>query len=98
LNRQHEVSQSDRLIWLCNSFSKFETKEDTELADDGPEGGNRKLTVCETRYGGGLDDGDYICLNFERSINKITEIGARSAVLRQRESDRFETMEGEMDE
>ena len=95
LNRQHEVSQSDRLIWLCNSFSKFELKEDTEVADDGGvAGGNRKLTVCETRFGGGLDDHDYICLNFERSINKITEIGARSRLTTNQNRNEFERIEG----
>ena len=95
LNRQHEVSQSDRLIWLCNSFSKFELKEDTEVADDGGvAGGNRKLTVCETRFGGGLDDHDYICLNFERSINKITEIGTRSRLATNQNRNEFERIEG----
>ena len=78
LNRQNEVSQSDRLIWLCNSFTKFELKTDIERADDQETGGNRKLTVCETRFGGGVSDGDYICMNFERTINKLTEIGLRS--------------------
>jgi len=99
LNRQNEVSQSDRLIWLCNSFSKFEKKEDTERADDGEDGGNRKLTVCETRFGGGLDDGDYICLNFERAINKITEIGPRSELATQRGNNtEFERLDGHVDE
>ena len=79
LNRQNEVSQSDRLIWLCNSFSKFEKKTDLEVGDDGG-GGNRKLTITETRFGGGLDDGDYICMNFERNINKITELDASSEI------------------
>lgn len=78
LNRQNEISQSDRLIWLCNSFSKFEKKSSQEIMDDTKKGGNRKLTVCETRFGGGIEDGDYICFNFQRSINHIIEIGLRS--------------------
>lgn len=101
LNRQHEVSQSDRLIWICHSFSKFATKEDAERADDGEDGGNRKLEVCQTRFGGGLDDHDYICLNFERTINRITEIGLASEVRRaeQRNQGEFERLDGNvMDE
>jgi len=96
LNRQHEVSQSDRLIWICHSFSKFATKEDAERADDGEDGGNRKLEVCETRFGGGLDDHDYICMNFERTINKITEVGLASEVRRreQRTHGEFERLDG----
>ena len=92
LNRQHEVSQCDRLIWLCNSFSKFELKDPNELVDDGPGGCNRKLTVYETRYGPGIEDGDYICVNFERSINRIEEIDLRSK-LGNRNNDDFERTE-----
>ena len=100
LNRQHEVSQSDRLIWLCHSFSKFALKEDTERADDGENGGNRKLEVCETRFGGGLDDHEYICMNFERTINKITEVGLASEVRQgaQRTNHEFERVEGGVEE
>jgi replicative DNA helicase len=96
LNRQHEVSQSDRLIWICHSFSKFATKEDAERTDDGEDGGNRKLEVCETRFGGGLDDHDYICMNFERTINRITEVGLASEVRHREQRNRgeFERVEG----
>jgi len=99
LNRQHEVSQSDRLIWICHSFSKFATKEDAERADDGENGGNRKIEVCQTRFGGGIEDGDYICINFERTINKITEVGLASQIRRQTQRSRneFETIEGQVD-
>jgi replicative DNA helicase len=100
LNRQEEVSQSDRLIWICHSFSKFKLKEDAEIADDGDLGGNRKIEVCQTRFGGGLDDHDYICINFERSINRITEVGLASAVRRgeQRNRGEFERVEGTIDD
>jgi hypothetical protein len=98
LNRQNEVSQSDRLIWICHSFSKFATKEDSERADDGESGGNRKLEVCETRFGGGLDDHDYICMNFERTINRMTEVGLASEVRRreQRNQGEFERIGGDI--
>jgi replicative DNA helicase len=91
LNRQGEVSQSDRLIWLCNSFTKFEKKEESEVVDDGQQNGNRKMTITETRFGGGLEDGDYISLNFARNINKITEVGIRSELRNQRNNAEFGT-------
>jgi len=80
LNRQNEVSQSDRLIWLCNSFSKFELKTDAEIADDTLNGGNRKMTVCQTRYGMGTDENNYIRLNLMGSVNKIIEIGLKEDI------------------
>jgi len=32
--------ESDRLIWLCTSFSIFKEKSAEELAEDGPKAGN----------------------------------------------------------
>ena len=45
------VSGSDRLIWLCTSFTIFKMKSDEEMADDGEEHGNRKLVsnCCSSR-------------------------------------------------
>ena len=43
------VSGSDRLIWLCTSFSIFKLKSAEELAEDGPNGGNRKLVTLKAR-------------------------------------------------
>ena len=40
------VSGSDRLIWLCTSFSIFKMKSDEEMADDGGDHGNRKTRAC----------------------------------------------------
>ena len=54
------VSGSDRLIWLCTSFSIFKLKSAEELAEDGPSGGNRKLVTLKARHGAGLLDGNYI--------------------------------------
>ena len=78
LNRQNDISQSDRLRWLCHSYSTLAVKTATEMADDGPENGNRKVVVMDTRFGPGIEERDYICFNFQRNINKITEIGLRS--------------------
>jgi replicative DNA helicase len=72
------VSGSDRLIWLCTSFSIFKIKSPEELAEDGPNAGNRKLVPIVTRHGGGLNDGDYINMNMQGSHAKLIELKTRN--------------------
>ena len=72
------VSGSDRLIWLCTSFSIFKTKSPEELAEDGPQAGNRKLVPIVSRHGGGLDDGDYINMNMLGEHAKLVELRTRN--------------------
>ena len=72
------VSGSDRLIWLCTSFSIFKAKSTEELAEDGPNAGNRKLVPIVTRHGGGLDDGDYINMVMQGSHAKLFELKTRN--------------------
>ena len=72
------VSGSDRLIWLCTSFSIFKAKSPEELAEDGPNAGNRKLVPIVSRHGGGLDDGDYINMLMQGSHAKLTELRTRN--------------------
>lgn len=67
------VSGSDRLIWLCTSFTIFKMKSDEEIADDAEENGNRKLVPVVARHGAGLQDGDYINMNMFGKFGKITE-------------------------
>ena len=67
------VSGSDRLIWLCTSFSIFKMKSEEEVAEDRIENGNRKLVPVVARHGCGLDDGDYISMNMFGSIGKLVE-------------------------
>ena len=67
------VSGSDRLIWLCTSFSIFKLKSDEEIADDTDENGNRKLVPIVARHGAGLDDGDYINMNMFGKFGKLVE-------------------------
>jgi replicative DNA helicase len=69
------VSGSDRLIWLCTSFSIFKAKTDEERAQDGLQNGNRKLIPLVARHGPGIDDGGYICLQMDGSTANIREIG-----------------------
>jgi hypothetical protein len=72
------VSGSDRLIWLCTSFSIFKIKSPEELAEDGPKAGNRKLVTVVTRHGAGLNDGDYINVQMDGSHAKLTELKTRN--------------------
>ncbi len=67
------VSGSDRLIWLCTSFTIFKMKSDEEMADDGEDHGNRKLVPIVARHGAGLDDGDYINMNMFGKFGKLVE-------------------------
>jgi len=74
------VSGSDRLIWLCTSFSIFKMKSEEEVADDGIEHGNRKLVPIVARHGEMLDTGDYISMNMYGSIGKIVEGRTRNDI------------------
>lgn len=67
------ASGSDRIIWLCSNFTIFKRKSDEEIAEDGPENGNRKLLPLVSRHGGGLDDNDYINCHMKGWCAKITE-------------------------
>lgn len=72
------VSGSDRLIWLCTSFTIFKIKSPEELAEDGPNAGNRKLVPIVSRHGAGLDDGDYINMVMQGSHAKLRELKTRN--------------------
>ena len=76
------VSGSDRLIWLCTSFSIFKMKSDEEIAEDSIEQGNRKLVPVVARHGSGLDDGDYISIKMFGNIGKIEEDETRNEIHR----------------
>ena len=72
------VSGSDRLIWLCTSFTIFKAKSTEELAEDGPNAGNRKLVPIVSRHGAGMDDGDYINMTMDGAHAKLTELMTRN--------------------
>lgn len=80
------VSGSDRLIWLCTSFSIFKMKSEEEIAEDGTQNGNRKLVPVVARHGGGLDDMDYISVKMFGSIGKIEEGLTRNEIHARSES------------
>lgn len=67
------ASGSDRIIWLCSNFSIFKRKSDEEIAEDGSDGGNRKLIPVISRHGPGIEDNDYINCHMKGWCAKITE-------------------------
>jgi len=75
------VSGSDRLIWLCTSFSIFKEKSAEETAEDGPRAGNRKLVPIVSRHGPGMHDGNYINLEMSGQHALLTELRTRDELL-----------------
>jgi replicative DNA helicase len=80
------VSGSDRLVWLCTSYSIFKAKSEEEKADDGIKNGNRKLIPVVSRHGAGIGDDGYICLNMVGELSRITEIGTIRKLKREEKS------------
>jgi len=76
------VSGSDRLIWLCTSFSILKMKSDEEIADDTTAYGNRKLVPVVARHGPGLDDRDYVSIKMFGDCGKIEESKTRNEINR----------------
>ncbi len=90
LNRTHDIAASDRLRWFSSSICTMQRKSEEEIAEDGPEGGNRKLIVEDCRFGGGLDYGDYINYNLFGQINKLSELTTRNILLQSRQNEEVE--------
>ena len=67
------ASGSDRIMWLCSNFTIYKQKSDEEIAQDGPENGNRKLVPIIARHGEGLEDGDYINVLMKGAYAKLIE-------------------------
>ena len=81
------VSGSDRLIWLCTSFSIFKKKSPEELAEDGLNAGNRKLVPIVARHGAGLNDGDYINMDMMGEYARLLELKTRNEFKKQPSGD-----------
>ena len=68
------VSGSDRIIWLCDSFTIFKplTRDEMSLAKDG---GTHKLITSDTRYGVGNGDRDYVSLYVDKTCGQFRDLG-----------------------
>lgn len=67
------ISASDRILWLCSNFSILKNKSDEELKECPPKFGNKKLIVCDTRYGPGMQSGEYINMLAELKYARLDE-------------------------
>jgi replicative DNA helicase len=85
------VSGSDRISWLVTNCSVFKDKTPEEIAEHGPENGNRKLIPIYTRHGEGLRQGDYINVHFHGKYGKIVEGKTKYAVLSENSQQQTET-------
>lgn len=81
------VSGSDRLVWLCTSFSIFKDKTEEERLTDGVRSGNKKLIPIVSRHGPGIEDEGYICLQMEGKYARIKELGTIRSIKRDEHSD-----------
>jgi replicative DNA helicase len=68
------IAQSDRLLWLVNSFSLFKIKTLEEIKSDGEQNGNRKMITLKSRYGGEHQYGQYISMAWKGSTCTLKEV------------------------
>ena len=80
------VSGSDRLIWLCTSFSIFKNKTEEERVMDGVINGDKKLIPIVSRHGPGMEDEGYICLGMQGEFARINELGTIREIKRNAEN------------
>lgn len=72
------VSGSDRLIWLCTSFSIFKIRNEEEIQEESSiaKNINRRLIPVVSRHGPGLEGGSiYMRMTGDRS--RLEEIGVK---------------------
>ena len=94
-NTSDIISQSDRLLWLCSSFSILRRKTAEEIEIDGYNNGNLKLIpTAEQRHGPGIDEGNYINLLAIGEKSTIVERPTAFSLKRKQDSG-FEVNEDE---
>jgi replicative DNA helicase len=80
------ASGSDRIMWLCTSFTILKEKSVEEQADDRTYGSKipytRKLVPIISRHGGGLDPGDYINVRMQGEFARLTQGPTRNKLVR----------------
>jgi replicative DNA helicase len=83
------VSGSDRISQIGTSVSFFKEKGEEEVANDGKENGNRRISIAKARHGAGLPT-DYINLQLHGDVSRIVEIGTRNSIGREKNGKRSE--------
>ena len=74
------ISGSDRIIWLCSNFTILKKKVQIELNEDPPSNGTKKLIVTDTRFGSGMERGEYINIIDKLEVGKLLEGKPFSAI------------------
>lgn len=67
------ISGSDRILWLASSFTLLRKKTPDEMTDDPASNGDRVLKVTDTRFGAGMEPGEYINVKSDLSKARMTE-------------------------
>jgi replicative DNA helicase len=73
LNRQLDVSQSDRLRWFCTSLSDLRWLEEEEVAQLKDREFTHALTPQDTRHGGKWRAGDFIYMKMDPGTCRLSE-------------------------
>ena len=92
------VSGSDRLIWLCTSFTIFKDKTEEEILTDGKQHGNKKLVPIVQRHGPGIEDQGYICLNMEGKFARVSDLGTIRERQKAEEFENADSQEEDVDQ
>lgn len=84
------ISGSDRLVWICTSFSILKQKTSEDYVEDGSINGDRKLLVKDTRFGPGLDHKDYINLKTNLGCAIMVEGPTHKSVRKNKDGSQIE--------
>jgi hypothetical protein len=72
------ISGSDRLIWLCTSFSIFKARTEEEINEENVgRYANRRLVPIVSRHGPGSPGKGGIYMNMRGELAKLEEIGTK---------------------
>lgn len=89
------ISQSDRIGWVCTSFTILKEKSEEEKVDDGIKNGNRKLVPVLSRHGPGIEDNGYICLQMDGDVARMKELGTIRQLKKNKDLPQLGTDKGE---
>ncbi len=76
------ASGSDRILWLTSNFTILKNKSTDELIKDPHKNGTKKLVVTDTRFGPGMESGQYINI-YDKLTYGTFEEGKTSTELQQ---------------
>ena len=76
LNREDEASQSDRITWFCDSFTKFQPLIPEELSLTKGECTD-KLWIERTRHGQGTPEGVFIGIQADKGKAYFKDMGRK---------------------